>query len=332
MYTQQHYIEYSSLPAQQIAAITKLPQGAMMFDITTSGLSHKSSIITVLTSADFSDVNSRVTITQRFCTQPSAEFSVIIGFLHQLYENKCTCLINYRGTGYAVPFLNAKFEEYGVDDQISPVISVDLHRRAKLIRGQSLKRQDFERIMRIDRPDDTQPKDCAELYRFYMAHKNLPGGSRTRDKLLKHSYHNVAGMLGMLQILTPPDFPIYLTRGIAAGFPVWSKRSFSVSICSPYDSFPTAEYEDGCNYSAEGSKAKLIVPLSEILVDIKDPESGEIQKQKILTANPRSVYGRTAENLSASERKNLINRDWREIVRHLVLDYIPEKLGIKDGG
>lgn len=183
----------------------KLPAQTLLFDIETTGLSPKNSMLYLLGLCYYQDDFWHYRML--FNDDSHSEHRILQTFLELLTPE--TTLVHYNGDTFDLPYLTAKCEQYATlglplagASALNTCTSLDLYKVIQPYRKglslPNLKLQTLEQAMHISRLDHTSG---GELIRVYHAYEHS-GDSRLEQLLFQHNFDDIQAMLPMLQLLS----------------------------------------------------------------------------------------------------------------------------------
>ena len=167
--------------------INNIFEDSVYVDIETTGLSSaKSSIIsiTILLKEE-----QKQTIYQLFVPSEEDEKKAIEFFVNLIKDKKF--IITYNGKSFDITFLNSKIDKHCIDFNLNSLISIDLYKDMKSIKGKinisNIKLKTVENYFGIIRNDELSGKDIIKLYESYKIHNK----KEHMDLILAHNYEDV---------------------------------------------------------------------------------------------------------------------------------------------
>lgn len=243
-----------------------IPDGYMLFDIETTGLSAQSSYVYLI--GYMRNENGKCILTQLFCDTFSEEKELLIEFKKQLSDD--ICLIDYNGTTFDIPFLNHKFGRHALRFSINAEKSTDIYnelrKHKKYFELENLKQITVEKCAGFNRTDTFQGDELITLYTEYTGRERLASitGNKEvveqvtalRQALLKHNSDDLEGLAciyeksGFLKLSTYQDMKIDINE-------------FELCILYDFPLFPVRfEFNDNNFYINNGkSSTEIVIPL-----------------------------------------------------------------------
>lgn len=182
-----------------------LPDQTVLFDIETTGLSPKNSMLYFIGFCYYQD--SVWHYRMLFNDDSHSEHKILQTFLDILTSE--TTLVHYNGDSFDLPYLTVKCEQYASlglpltgAAKLQDCTSLDLYKVIQPYRNglslPNLKLQTLEQAMHISRSDHTHG---GELIRVYHAYEHS-GDARLEQILFQHNFDDVQAMIPLLQLLS----------------------------------------------------------------------------------------------------------------------------------
>ena len=203
-----------------------LSKTSVFFDIETTGLSWRTSHLYMIgcafyetekpcpASDDSHDQESdgRWVLQQWFLEKPGEEKELLEMFSSFLHAREWDALVHYNGTTFDIPYLQNKYQFYGISDPLSGIqtgtlkkadnafpdsfrMSRDLYQEIrpykKLLGTTSLKQRDLEVCFGLPRDDCFSGGDLIDVYQNYLR----TGDETLLDCLWLHNYEDVQNLL-----------------------------------------------------------------------------------------------------------------------------------------
>ena len=269
-------------------------QEILFIDIETTGLFPKTADIYLIGGAYC--INGAINIIQ-FMAESAAEERLILSAFSEFSKGFKT-LVHFNGDRFDIPFLQAKYEKYGLTDPMADMDSFDLYKQVKPYKKQlglpDCKQKTIELYLGIDRQDQYDGGKLIPVYKSYVEKR----GSEDKRLLLLHNFEDVKGMFGLLPMLYYDSFfkqfknmpeisvrtdeeidensymeglegslPVRAVKVSANRFKDYEGREKSevfMKLRLPYE-LPSslAGNIEGCYFKTEGGEATLRVPLYE---------------------------------------------------------------------
>lgn len=173
----------------------------LFFDIETTGLSPKTSVLYLIGCAFFKD--EKWHLRQWFADQKNEEFDLLKSFLGFARDFKK--LIHFNGTRFDLPFVKFKCDKVHMIDVLENLESIDLYKTVapyKNIFGiPDCKQKTLELFLGIDRTDEYTGGELIEVYRRYLENPT----EKLYRLLVLHNADDVRGMLDLLPVLYYKD-------------------------------------------------------------------------------------------------------------------------------
>ncbi len=173
----------------------------LFFDIETTGLSPKTSVLYLIGCAFFKD--EKWHLRQWFADQKNEEFDLLKSFLGFARDFKK--LIHFNGNRFDLPFVKFKCDKVHMIDVLENLESIDLYKTVapyKNIFGiPDCKQKTLELFLGIDRTDEYTGGELIEVYRRYLENPT----EKLYRLLVLHNADDVRGMLDLLPVLYYKD-------------------------------------------------------------------------------------------------------------------------------
>lgn len=183
-----------------------LPEGAVLFDIETTGLSADTSYLYLIGAVYRTEDG--LTLSQWFCDEYSEEKEVLSSFLSFLKGH--ATLIHYNGTGFDIPYLNKKFKRHCLNGFIDSSVTTDLYKILLPFKKHTpfpdFKQKTLEEACGFSREDCFSGGDLIEVYTAYAGKSRLASltgkteeADALRHVLLLHNHDDLLGLLHLYQ-------------------------------------------------------------------------------------------------------------------------------------
>ena len=110
-------------------------------------------------------------------------------------------IINYNGTSFDLPFINARAEKYGLEARRDLEKSFDIYRLVRSNRDyldlQDLKLKSLEEYLGYFREDQYSGYECIKFYKDYIVAENL----ENKERVLAHNFDDLVNMLDIMEII-----------------------------------------------------------------------------------------------------------------------------------
>lgn len=188
-----------------LTTFNKSRTNTIFFDIETTGLSSKNSMIYLLGYIVFNGENWE--LNQLFCEKAEDEIALILTFNKVLKGVNVLNLVHYNGDSFDIPFLKKRAailnlsieKEFLVEKSFE---SMDLYKIVRSLKSklplESLKQKDLEKYLSYNREDQFSGKDLIKLFKEYIAFKE----DNKKELILLHNHDDLMGMLHILPILS----------------------------------------------------------------------------------------------------------------------------------
>ena len=188
-----------------------------------------------------------------------SEESKIIHAFFDFIQN-CTSLIQYNGSRFDQPFLEARAGQYNVESPLSGLRSLDLYKELKVCRPllglSGMKQSDLEIFLRQAPRRFCDGGKCIQIYRAYLHSK----GSDLAEIVLGHNREDLIGLGNITSMLGYRAF----YKGIYTLFTASEKDgtySALLSLPTPLP-VPVSVKTDFFSLEASESEAKVTVPVT----------------------------------------------------------------------
>ncbi|MCR5403201.1 MAG: ribonuclease H-like domain-containing protein [Butyrivibrio sp.] len=269
---------------EMLSEVLRCSKDEILFiDIETTGLSPRDSEIYMIGAAYYSQGAWR--ISQFFADTQDQEKEVLIQF--SAFSKNYKKLVHFNGDRFDIPFLQKRYEEYGLQDPFVGMESYDIYKQIKPYKLQlglpDCKQQTIEQFMGIKRDDDSDGGRLIAVYKEYEESRD----SELLKLLLLHNFDNVTGLLKLVPMLYYEHF-------------------FNMFRNMPKVSISTDEEIDEEKFMQsitleDGSKGKAIFPVRAIKVqanqyrDVEGKEKKEVYMKLCLPLELPSPIMRNTE-------------------------------------
>ncbi|SEF38635.1 ribonuclease H-like domain-containing protein [Lachnospira multipara] len=184
-----------------LTIFNKSRTNTVFFDIETTGLSARNSMIYLLGYIKFNGKNWE--LNQLFCEKAEDEIALILTFNKVLSGVNVLNLVHYNGDSFDIPFLKkrAKFHELPIEKEFLQENSYESMDFFKIIRAyknklplESHKQKDVEKYLGYERKDKFSGKELIKLFKDFIAFKE----EEKRELILLHNHDDLMGMLHIL--------------------------------------------------------------------------------------------------------------------------------------
>lgn len=179
------------------------PEHTLLFDIETTGLSPRNSMVYMIGYCYF---NSQWNYRILFNDDGRSEYAILSEFLSVLKD--FTTILHFNGDHFDVPYLVEKCRQYqslglplSNTDALNACTSLDLYKVIKPYRNglslPNLKLQTLEKALGINRKDTYNGGELIQVYHKYL---NKPSDAM-EHLLFQHNYEDIKAMVPMLSLL-----------------------------------------------------------------------------------------------------------------------------------
>lgn len=173
----------------------------LFIDIETTGFVARSSKLYLIGCAYFKDDSWHTA--QFFADRYSDEEELLNEFADFAADHKI--LVHFNGNTFDIPYLKAKFREYGITLDLDVFEGIDIYRRINPYKDflllENCKQKTVERFLGLDREDRFSGGELIDVYSRYC----LNPDPADKELLLLHNYEDVKGMLEITPILAYSD-------------------------------------------------------------------------------------------------------------------------------
>ncbi len=171
---------------------------SIFFDIETTGFSINKTSVYLIGCLYYE--NNSWTITQWLAESPSEESMIITSFFEKLDD--FTTIIHFNGTGFDIPYIEAKCKKYSLPFNFSKLKSIDIYKRINKLKSilklSNLKQKTIEGFLDINRSDLYSGGELIDIYYKFVDNKSID----LQELLLLHNSDDIIGMLLILDILS----------------------------------------------------------------------------------------------------------------------------------
>ena len=183
----------------------------LFFDIETTGLSPKTSVLYLIGCGYYRDEQWR--LRQWFADKKNEEFDLLKSFLEFARDFKI--LIHFNGNRFDMPFVKFKCEKVHMIDVLEDLESIDLYKCVSPYKNvfgiPDCKQKTVELFLGIDRTDEYTGGELIEVYRRYLANPS----EKLFNILTLHNADDVRGMFSLLPVLYYRDlFNALINRNV----------------------------------------------------------------------------------------------------------------------
>ena len=179
-----------------------LLENPLFFDIETTGLSWKNSMVFLIGFLKMNDEKSKWILEQWFLEDPSEERELLEKFSDVLKEKPF--LVHYNGHNFDIPYLKGRCQFQNVPVSWDNCRQLDvyrtLHPYQKLMGLDHMRQTNLEQYLDICRPEEISGKECAAVYKKYVIEKK----TCQMKQILLHNQLDLTGLLGCTQALAYP--------------------------------------------------------------------------------------------------------------------------------
>lgn len=227
----------------------------VFYDIETTGLSRKSCFIYLIGAV--AREGSGWVLCQWMAEDLSEESKIIHAFFD--FIQNCTSLIQYNGSRFDQPFLEARAGQYNIASPFLRLRSLDLYKELKVCRSllglSGMKQPDLESYLRQSPRRFCDGGKCIQLYKAYLHSK----GSDLAGILLGHNREDLIGLGNITSMLGYRALygGIYTLSASEKG----ESYSALLSLPTPLP-VPVSVETDFFSLEASENKARITVPVA----------------------------------------------------------------------
>lgn len=168
------------------------PNSHLYFDIETTGLQKKNALVYLIGCAFYQGDNVWK-LQQWFADNPDEEQQLLETFCQ--YASSFSGFCHFNGTRFDIPFLEFRFQQYGISSPFANKSSRDLYTiyrpLKKFLALPAMKQKDLETFLPFPRHDTLSGKDTVKLYRDLIKYRDFS----YRKPLLLHNQEDVQGLV-----------------------------------------------------------------------------------------------------------------------------------------
>ena len=227
----------------------------VFYDIETTGLSRKSCFIYLI--GAIAREGSGWVLCQWMAEDLTEESKIIHAFFD--FIQNCTSLIQYNGSRFDQPFLEARAGQYNIVSPLSGLSSLDLYKELKVCRSllglSGMKQPDLESFLRRSPRRFCDGGKCIQLYKAFLHSK----GSDLAGILLGHNREDLIGLGNITSMLGYRAFyeGIYTLSASERG------ESYSALLSLPTSlPVPISVETDIFSLEASESEARVTIPVA----------------------------------------------------------------------
>lgn len=179
-----------------------LPENPLFFDIETTGLSWKNSMVFLIGFLKMDSEKNKWILEQWFLEDPSEEKELLEKFSDVLKGNPF--LVHYNGQKFDLPYLKGRCRLQNIPVTWDNCRQLDIYQTLrpfqKLMGLEHMRQNNLEQYLGICRPEEISGKDCIAVYKKYVIEKN----SCQMEQILLHNQLDLTGLLDCTQALAYP--------------------------------------------------------------------------------------------------------------------------------
>lgn len=182
----------------------KSPENLLFFDIETTGLSWKRSMVFLIGFLKKNSEKNDWILEQWFLDDPCQEKELLEMFTDAV--KKETFLVHFNGKKFDLPYLKGRCQLLDIPVTWEDCSQLDLYQALqpyqKLLGLNHLRLSDLERFLGIRRLEEISGRECTAVYKKYVMDRD----SSKEELLLLHNRQDLTGLLGSLPALAYPAF------------------------------------------------------------------------------------------------------------------------------
>ena len=162
----------------------------VFYDIETTGLSRNSTYLYLIGAVGIEDETWNF---YQWMAENASEEETILRIFSQFLQ-QCDLLISYNGDRFDQPYLEARYEKYGIPSPFTGKQSLDLYLTLKplksLLKLSAMKQPCMEEFLGIKDRIYDNGKECIKLYKDFLKKRD----AFTADEILGHNLEDVLGL------------------------------------------------------------------------------------------------------------------------------------------
>lgn len=170
----------------------------IFFDIETTGFSPAHSSLYLIGCAR--KKNNTICIDQFFAEKPEEEKVILSAFLEILKQYDT--IISFNGIGFDIPFLKAKCDRYGLEENFKSFGYIDIFKSITpikcILKLENYKQKTIEKFLDLKRDDLYSGKELINVYESYVKAPD----EESFALLQLHNYEDVIGMIDLLPVMS----------------------------------------------------------------------------------------------------------------------------------
>lgn len=169
----------------------------VFYDIETTGLSRNSTYLYLIGAVGIEDETWNF---YQWMAENASEEETILRIFSQFLQ-QCDLLISYNGDRFDQPYLEARYEKYGIPSPFTGKQSLDLYLTLKplksLLKLSAMKQPCMEEFLGIKDRIYDNGKECIKLYKDFLKKRD----AFTADEILGHNLEDVLGLRRIFDML-----------------------------------------------------------------------------------------------------------------------------------
>ncbi len=176
----------------------KSPDQILFFDIETTGLGWKRSIVYLIGAVHYK--NEQWILTQWFAETEDEEKEILVDFY--LLADRKSYFIHYNGTSFDVPYLKQKYNFYQLFHPFTDKKQLDLYQKfmplKKLFKLENMRQKDLESLLSYPRKDTFSGRELIQKYKEYLKNPASEG----LELILLHNFDDLMGMIALRSLFS----------------------------------------------------------------------------------------------------------------------------------
>jgi len=227
----------------------------LYLDIETTGFNRSSDIVYLL-GLLYIDATHSIVLEQFLCQKSSDEYELLYALNQRLLD--IDTLIHFNGDSFDLPFLKARMQLYGLNENVSSCTSFDYYKVLrpfkKLFGTDNFKLKTLEKIALYHRTEELTGAELISIFRTYLS-----GDYAVESKFIDHNREDLYGLLylnnlnSLFQLSKTPPNPsssLYL-------MPHLTHILKNESLCIVWDNFNLNQMQEGFQFNCEVSQYQL---------------------------------------------------------------------------
>ncbi|MDO5135099.1 MAG: ribonuclease H-like domain-containing protein [Eubacteriales bacterium] len=257
MITKTQVLPRSPLLPSQVETFAEKKVRPLFYDIETTGLSGGSSFVYLIGAVIPRGEDWE--LTQWMAMEEEEERQILEAF--SLALSGCDFTIQYNGDSFDMPFLETRYDHYGLPSPFEDLPSLDLYRTLKplkpLLKLENMKQPSLETLLSCPKRIYPDGKDCIRLYDIHEDKKNDP------STIILFG-HNQEDLLGLLQVFTMTAYLALLHGKYQVAQSEWKEETLCLTLQVPSPlPVPFVNESPAFSIAGEESQVRLLIPLKD---------------------------------------------------------------------